>query len=329
MQPSSVSFYLGHSTKPIRYTATSSCSSTDIESDADWDRFVDCYSYADADGYAKMDQVAPIDIKHPVSPALGMGLVRCRATALVTPPSDPLRGSSTMVSAKAIKSIAQLSKAYSLPPSPPVSPVLEKPKFPLNPSTLLETHNSKQSMTMTPQPAPSNDLIDINLDPVSPFYLTSDGYADDEDVDDFYLDDEDYYDQDSDEDEDYQSPVSPEYLVGHELEIISHLNLEDHPVVVDKFRPRPLLADPERPFIPSSPVYESVHDLLMSCYPFLTRGSTEYNRHMGRLQRNRDKLRSLSESIECYDQKRRERRVSEIEVGRSASFDENRFRARR
>lgn len=293
---SSVSFFLGYSKHPIN--SSNSCSSTDIESDTD----CDCYSKADADGYSK-----PINIKASRT---------YHSAALITPPSDP--ASLVNASSDSIESIANFAKAHALPPSPPVSPVIAKQTLPISPYSLLRS--AYFEIPISPRPAPNNDLIACNLGPISPFQLSCDSFADDEDIDDFDLED----------DEEYEEPsVSPEFLVGHESEIISHLNLEEDPVVVDKFHPQTLLADPERPFIPSSPVYDSVHELLITCYPHIEEGSQTYFYHLGRLMRNRDKLRALSDSMECYDQQVRKKRSSEMSFSRCFEQEEKRFRARR
>lgn len=358
MSTSTVSFFLGYSNKPINHKSSyhhlsglCSGSSTDMESELD--DFADKYAQIDADEY---NTIGSIPTARYLSKPINISSNKPKTShhIPITPPSDPSSLSSTnnlSVPHISLKSIAQLSKAYSLPPSPPVSthePLsndihpnkLMTSSSPINPSNLLESPLFyEDSVPVLPKPAPSNSLIEINLEPVSPLWLCSDSFADDEDMGDLDLDDED---SDGAEDDD---SVSPEFLVGHEHEIISHLNLEHHPSIVDKFRPRPLLADSERPFIPSIPVYETVHDLLAMSYPFLTPGTSEYNWHVERLSRNRTKLRKLSDSIECYDQVRRKRLVSEMSSSLSSGgsscgsdggssrslsvMEDKRFRARR
>lgn len=346
---SSVLFFLGHSKSPINNPQdASSCYSTDVESDTEFD----CYASMDADDYSK-----PIDITSRNSNnTQNNNKFFFQADPLITPPAeDDLAATAAAprknVSSQSIKSIAKLSQAvYSLPPSPPISPEFAKSammgnaaagtttaasssSLPISPYSLLRS--TYFDVPMSPKPAPNNDLIPCNLGPISPFQLCSDYCTDDQDVDDLCLSDDDDDDDNQAftlEDvhtQDEQPSVSPEFLVGHEHEIISHLNLEEDPTVVDKFRPKPLLADPSKPFIPSIPVYETVHELLVACYPTIKEGSQAYFYHLGRLVRNRDKLQALSDSIDCYDQQVRKKRCSEISLSASFESEEKRFRARR
>lgn len=207
-----------------------------------------------------------------------------------------------------------------------------------SPSSVLGCfENSIQSnFKMTPRSPSENKLIPINLDPVPPMLLTAE--SDYSDIEDYDLDCAIY--DDDDDDDQYQDSelnlqtnvldqysdemtISPEFLVGYEQDIISQLNLEEDQHIVDSFRPRPLLADGNRPFIPCSPVYNTVEELFAARYPELKQGSRLYMWHLKRLERNRLKLRDLSQCIDRYDQAR-QKRLSE-----SHSRIDTRFRARR
>lgn len=67
--------------------------------------------------------------------------------------------------------------------------------------------------------------------------------------------------------------------------------------VQDKFHmSRPILADPDKPFVPATPVFDSVDELLSSCYPDLA--GDEYQYHRQRLQHNRAKLALLRQQVD-------------------------------
>lgn len=220
------------------------------------------------------------------------------------------------------------------------------------PSSILSSLRKSfhDELKMKPQSPSEHKLIPINLEPVSPMFLAQ-SVDDDADIDEYDLDygltyrrnstgstnscaiyddedntsfhrfDEGFQRQVSDDD--IETTISPEFLVGYEQEIISQLNLEEHSVIVDKFRARPLLADGNRPYIPCSPIFETVEELLAERYPYLQRGSQEFSYHLRRLQRNRQKLKDLSQCIDRYDQARRKR------LSESHTREEKRFRARR
>lgn len=227
------------------------------------------------------------------------------------------------------------SPASSLPPPLSIQTFLQVNKVdlahPVSPSSLLAatttTHYTTTSTScMRPQAPLSNKLIRINLDPPSPLLLAGDFDDDFDDDDELCLDDEDYYyEDDDDEDEEDMLPFS--------------LALEEDPLVVDRFHPRPLLADPEEPFIAATPVYPTVEALLASSYPSLNPASTEYASHLHRLRRNRMKLEILREQAEREKRQLREemaaslgrsRSLTRFSVGgQSQSPEENRFRARR
>lgn len=201
----------------------------------------------------------------------------------------------------------------------------------------------KGDKKIKPQTPTEHKLIPINLDPVSPMLLATLGneLTKDSEIDKEYLDcailddgtdDENTSDGHSqrqlkrvfdeyDGDEEYI--VSPEFLVGYEQDIISQLNLEEDNRIVDRFRTKPLLADGNRPFIPSQPVYSTVEELLAKCYPELDKNGREYVHHLKRLERNREKLRALSQCIDNYDQVRQKR------LSQSQPRPDNRFRVRR
>lgn len=211
---------------------------------------------------------------------------------------------------------------------------------PIFPSSILNSFDDSvnHNIKITPQTPCENKLIPINLEPVSPISLAND--IKDSDIDCLDLDCAIYdeYNHDSrcngassnsclQASFDTQLPdeitVSPEFLVGYEQDIISQLNLEEDDRIIDKFRIRPLLADGNRPFIPCSPVYASVEELFAKLYPDLVPGTRQYIWHLNRLERNRTKLRDLSQCIDRYDQVRRKR------LSQSRSKEDKRFRARR
>lgn len=225
----------------------------------------------------------------------------------------------------------------------------------LLPSTVLfqNKHVMQHEFKISPLNPKEHKLIPINLEPVSPLLLAAedgdDEFEDDDsDCDNFTLEEEDEVDAINDQflevqegnlaqsyqnnnvcinnGEDYET-VSPEFLVGYEQEIISHLNLEEDVNVVDKFRMRPLLADGNRPYIPCSPVFSTVEELLQVSYPEIQPGSSEYNQHLNRLKRNRTKLRRLSDCIDMYDRVRR-KRIYENSVNSRESKEDKRFRSR-
>uniref|UniRef100_A0A060TBP2 ARAD1D33550p n=1 Tax=Blastobotrys adeninivorans TaxID=409370 RepID=A0A060TBP2_BLAAD len=67
--------------------------------------------------------------------------------------------------------------------------------------------------------------------------------------------------------------------------------------VQDKFHmSRPILADPDKPFVPATPVFDSVDELLSNCYPDLA--GEEYQYHRQRLEHNRAKLALLRQQVE-------------------------------
>lgn len=221
--------------------------------------------------------------------------------------SDPLDDLFTFTPPSNGKAIPCFSSNYSIacyPPSPPPSLSIkdylsDSPEFsPFSPSSLLDASCSHTTSTtntaIIPRVSCTNNLIDINLDPPSPLLLST-------------------------------CASSVAALEEAELDLPFSLALEDDPVIVDKFQPPPLLADPEAPesFIATTPVHESVEDLLRTDYPHLVPNSVQYAWHLQRLRRNRAKLALIRETL---DQARR-KRMSE----RSASFgqEEKRFRARR
>lgn len=258
------------------------------------------------------------------------------------------------------ESIAMLTKAISersLPPTPPRQFYSQSSNNSVDPAGSTSTINSDATLSsspsdsvaspssvlgcfedsiqsnfkMTPRSPSENKLIPINLDPVPPMMLTTE--SDYSDIEDFDLDCAIYEEEDDDQELNSQTnildqysdemSISPEFLVGYEQDIISQLNLEEDQHIVDSFRPRPLLADGNRPFIPCSPVYNTVEELLAARYPELKQGSRMYMWHLKRLERNRLKLRDLSQCIDRYDQAR-QKRLSE-----SHSRIDTRFRARR
>jgi hypothetical protein len=139
-----------------------------------------------------------------------------------------------------------------------------------------------------------NSLIEINLDPVSPLILAA-TVAD-----------------------------SSESLAGLEQQAIAELHLENHDYVVDRFHQRPLLDDPEKPFIPSSPVFPDIDHLFHESYPELDPHSEEYQYHKERLLRNRFKLRRLSQTLNSREELRRQR----ISLAKLHGFDQPRTKVK-
>lgn len=202
---------------------------------------------------------------------------------------------------------------------------------------------------ITPRGPTGNTLIPINLDPVSPMLLATDILDNDLDAEDLdcalLSDDDEQHPRVSESSRHQEQPpaqvfdlddrtdeftVSPEFLVGYEQDIISQLNLEEDLRIVDKFRTRPLLADGNRPFIPCSPVFATVDELLRVQYSdVLRKGSREYLWHLGRLERNREKLKALSLCIEGYEQARQQRLLSMQKTKSSGGREDGRFRVRR
>lgn len=139
-----------------------------------------------------------------------------------------------------------------------------------------------------------NSLIEINLDPVSPLMLAA-TVAD-----------------------------SSESLAGLEQQAIAELHLEDHHYIVDRFHQRPLLDDPEKPFIPASPVFPDIDQMFRETYPELDPNSEEYQYHKERLLRNRFKLRRLSQTFNDREELRRQR----ISLAKLHGFDHPRTKVK-
>jgi hypothetical protein len=67
-------------------------------------------------------------------------------------------------------------------------------------------------------------------------------------------------------------------------------------IIHDKFNHKPILStDFDNPFIPCTPVFKNIDDLLSTHYPHLSQ--QEYIYHKQRLQRNRSKLFQLRELL--------------------------------
>lgn len=114
-----------------------------------------------------------------------------------------------------------------------------------------------------------SDLIEINLDPPSPLLLGQSSSSDLSIATDSSC--EDYY---------------------------RMANIIPDPWIQDQFHDtRPILADPERPFIPASPIFESVDELLNTNYPDLLNDPQLYEFHKRRLLTNRHKLTTLRKTI--------------------------------
>jgi hypothetical protein len=106
---------------------------------------------------------------------------------------------------------------------------------------------------------------------------------------------------------------------------LSDLQLEEHPYIVDKFYDRPLLHDPEVPFVRASPVFANIDEMFAAHYPQLERNSVEYIYHKNRLLRNRVKLRRLSQELD-REQAARLSRISLARLRRKNSCDRPRVR---
>ncbi|ANB15409.1 hypothetical protein AWJ20_3036 [Sugiyamaella lignohabitans] len=221
--------------------------------------------------------------------------------------SKGIVAASTSQSGSGIASSASVPRSgKTIPPSPPMSPLLfahpmskfiENIDFDLEDNTRatirvgnsyttlnnINNANCNANSIWSPQPfyrltakAPlDNTTIPINLDPVSPLLLAA------------------------------AVTDSSESLVGLERRAVEELNLELHPYICDKFHQRPLLADPEMPFIPSDPVFPNVDELFEEYYQHLIPGTVEYVYHKQRLLRNRFKLKQLSQSMNQHEDERR------------------------
>lgn len=139
----------------------------------------------------------------------------------------------------------------------------------------MSSPSSDDHCGIKPQAPSDNGLIPINLEPVSPLLLAA------------------------------AVTESSESLVCLQEKAMAELQLEDDETITDKFHQRPLLADPDKPFIPSSPVFPDIDELFREYYPDLLRNSLDYEHHKSRLLRNRIKLRRLNKSITDYEEERR------------------------
>lgn len=146
-------------------------------------------------------------------------------------------------------------------------------------SPMPSSPSSDHHCSIQPRVPSDNGLIPINLEPVSPLLLAA------------------------------AVTESSESLVSLQQKAVSELQLEEHETITDKFHQRPLLADPDKPFIPCSPVFPDIDELFREYYPELMKNSLDYEHHKGRLMRNRVKLRRLSKSITDYEEERR-RKIS-------------------
>jgi hypothetical protein len=216
-----------------------------------------------------------------------------------SPPESPQSQDSSMGPKHSLASLPRKipsgirTPLESMPPSPPVSPpIFAHPmskfvedlddfddNYRYQPISIWSTPGVDSPSWYCVQPADPTDngLIPINLDPVSPLILAA------------------------------AITDSSDSLVGLEQRALQELNLEEHPFICDKFHQRPLLADPEKPFIASSPVFPNIDELFGEHYPELIPGSVEYIHHKNRLLRNRVKLRRLSRSMNDQEEQRRQR----------------------
>lgn len=167
------------------------------------------------------------------------------------------------------------------PPSPPP----EKITSPIHVLSAVEDlndidHTGKNTGTISSycdqiNPSSSSpDLIEINLDPPSPLTL----------------------------DESTSSVSSVSTTMSSSLNeewYCKMANIIPDPWVHDQFHDtRPILADPDRPFIPTSPLFKSVDDLLSAKYPDLLNDPNLYAFHKRRLLTNRQKLIQLKQTME-------------------------------
>lgn len=238
-----------------------------------------------------------------------------------TPPSSVSSGNEGFLSKLDFPSV--YLKNTILPPSPPSShhhlPLSPKSSTvkasppPCQPSDILNFNPlTCISVTdkMTPLPAPSHKLIPINLQPPSPLMLTTARpYYNFDD----YLSSSEEEEEEADDDFDHDDDVPTMALDSQ---------------VVDQYKPLPLLEiDPTLPtHLQSTPVHESVEELLATSYPHLLANSMQYEWHLNRLKRNREYANNCKLSMERQQSRSL---PAPSPSGWGASGDCKRFRARR
>jgi hypothetical protein len=163
-----------------------------------------------------------------------------------------------------------LHKSIVRPPTPPVT-------SPIQVLSAMDDDDEKaglknaSSLYSTDSCSTKSDLIEINLDPPSPLLLGQSSSS---------------------------SDLSLSTDNGGYEDCYRMANIIPDPWIQDQFHDtRPILADPERPFIPASPIFESVDELLKTNYPDLLNDPQLYEFHKRRLLTNRHKLTSLRKSI--------------------------------
>lgn len=238
----------------------------------------------------------------------------------LTPPSSVSPNNKGFMSKQDFPSFYLKNSAkLSFPPSPhhyqlPLSPALSVTKptvSPCQPSDILNiNHTCIDSVEkITPLPASSNKLIPINLNPPSPLLLaTTRPYYN---FDDYLSSSEEEDETDNDFDEDIPS-----------------MSIDSQ--IVDQYKPLPLLAtDPALPVhLQSTPVHDSVEELLASSYPHLLANSLQYEWHLNRLKRNREYVNNCKMTMER--QRSQYRSLPTLSPGSwGAAGDCKRFRARR
>ncbi|KAF5092861.1 hypothetical protein D0Z03_002659 [Geotrichum reessii] len=166
------------------------------------------------------------------------------------------------------------------------------------------------------------------MDPPSPLLLaiTRPYY----DFDDYLIssdEEEDEIANDFDEDETTNDFDKDETANGFDEDVPSML-IDSQ--IVDQYKALPLLQiDPALPiYLQSTPVYDSVEELLASSYPHLLADTLQYEWHLNRLKRNREYVNNCKMSME-----RRRSMYRSLPVTSpgpwGASGDCKRFRARR
>lgn len=297
-QESSVSTLVGdgHGTVPVVIRGTDVVSSPD----GDLKHFADCIQLA-------------LNVSR-CSSGTNLGDVEDNCLA---PP--PILGVKSAPGSGTHSAAASTRGMRSLPPSPPASP-------PVSPGSSFTPLFRDRQERIEPRAPRDHGLIPINLEPVSPMTLAAAVSTDGYEFDDADDDEDDGLDDDRLDHHLNGGPYSitaggePDFDVPAYALDDGNLVLEEHPHVVDRFYDRPLLHDPDVPFVKASPVFDSVDDLFAAHYPELRPGSVEYAYHKGRLLRNRAKLRRLAEKLRREHSARRSR-ISLARLHRKNSHD--------
>ncbi|KAA8916441.1 hypothetical protein TRICI_001436 [Trichomonascus ciferrii] len=165
-----------------------------------------------------------------------------------------------------------LHKSIVRPPTPPVTSPIQvlSAMDDEDDESRLKNASSLYSMDSC---STKSDLIEINLDPPSPLLLGQSSSSSD-------------------------LSLSTNNSAGSCEDYYRMANIIPDPWIQDQFHDtRPILADPERPFIPASPIFESVDELLKTNYPDLLNDPQLYEFHKRRLLTNRHKLTTLRKTI--------------------------------